>query len=562
MQRFRWVRRANIAPRLVIGFTVLSLFVVGIGGIGIYSTNAAEDKLDNTAVQMRSVVYLSDARQGIIATERSLLSAASQLDATHRAQDLSNVDTNLQGIDTAFQRFLQNDPGHTDEENRDIAIFQQTEQAWRNGITQFLALIRLNTVAADGQVRAALNGTWQSQSQTLLQTVKLLVDSNVGQVNDLTTTAQTTQYQLVRNLIVAMVLALALAALLGIVISASITQPLQTMVGMAQHIATGDIRANETAFTQLNGSDETGRLANAFRQMTQNLHDLVAQINSLGGTVTYAASQIDAATTQSAQASEQVAQTILQVAGGAQEQTNQLSEASTRVEQLADSSRTMQAESQNTLQSLNVLREAVMSTATNVQTLGEKSGQVGLIIQTITEIAEQTNLLALNAAIEAARAGEQGRGFAVVADEVRKLAERSGQATKEIAEIIHETQMETMHAVKAMEQGVQHVEESVTRAMHTEQKALEMVQKTQNISEAISSATSVSEENSAAAEEVSAATEQMSAQMQETKAYVDNLNALAQQLAQAVKAFKTDQEPTPQSLSSNPERTATLAKAA
>ncbi len=545
MQRFGWLRQSGITSRLVTGFAILGLFVVGVGWLGIYSTNTANDNLASAAVQMRSVKYLADTRAGILAAERSLLSAAFQADASFTTQDLHDLDVYLQGIDTAFQRFLQNDPGHTDEENRDIAIFQQTQQVWRKGIAQILPSIRLNNAASDAQIRTFLRGTWQTQSQTLLQTIGLLVDSNIGQVNDLTATAQDAHDRLIRILIIAMVVALLSAGCLGIIIAASITQPLRAMVGIARQVAAGDLRSTvASTMTQWQGRDETGQLISAIEQMMTNLRLLVGQISRLGGTVATATTQIEIAADQGSLASEQVAQTILQVAGGAQQQTTQLLEASTRVGELAESSHAMQAESQHTVESLNVLKASVMSTAANVRTLGEKSGQVGLIIQTITDIAEQTNLLALNAAIEAARAGDHGRGFAVVADEVRKLAERSSQATHDIEQIIHETQMETAQAVTTMEQGVQHVEASVTRALQTEQKARDMADKTSTISHDITSATNVSEANSAAAEEVSAATEQMAAQAQETKAYIQHLNELAQQLTQAVSAFKDDQSTT------------------
>jgi methyl-accepting chemotaxis protein len=235
------------------------------------------------------------------------------------------------------------------------------------------------------------------------------------------------------------------------------------------------------------------------------------------------------------------------------------------------------------------IKSAVEATAGKVTMLGAKSGQIGAIVETINDIAEQTNLLALNAAIEAARAGEQGKGFAVVADEVRKLAERSSSATKEIASLIAEVQRETDQAVAAMESGAAEVltggalaEESAAAlraiaeaasardavlsgvftaleeirvasssvvtasdaiasiASQTDAASSRMTSSASSVAFSVESIAAVSEENSAASDEVSAATEKMSEQARMVSSIAEDLAARASSLDELVAHFKTD----------------------
>jgi methyl-accepting chemotaxis protein len=242
-----------------------------------------------------------------------------------------------------------------------------------------------------------------------------------------------------------------------------------------------------------------------------------------------------------------------------------------------------------TMAGMAEIRTVVATAADRVGALGSLGEKIGAVVETIADIAEQTNLLALNAAIEAARAGEHGRGFAVVADEVRKLAERSSRETKQIADLIHQVQSGTREAVGAMQSGADKVEqgaakadqagralEEILRAVEatahqvTEiaQASQEMAAGARSVTDAMSSISAVVEENtaatqemaahssqvsnaihgiaavareqSAATEEVSASAEQMSAQVEEMSAQAQELAATADQLRELVARFKLD----------------------
>ena len=196
---------------------------------------------------------------------------------------------------------------------------------------------------------------------------------------------------------------------------------------------------------------------------------------------------------------------------------------------------------------MEAMRSTVLSSADKIQALGQKSKQIGEIIEVIDDIAEQTNLLALNAAIEAARAGEHGKGFAVVADEVRKLAERSARATGEIAELIKGIQNETMQAVEAMEKGMSEVEAGSELAQHAGAAIGDIMESVNQVVSEIAEVSQAAEQISASSGKVASAMDQIAAITQENTAITEEVAASADQVVKVVESMSESSKTSAQS---------------
>jgi methyl-accepting chemotaxis protein len=402
------------------------------------------------------------------------------------------------------------------------------------------------------------------------------------------------------------------------------------MAGVANSISKGELTGN------IHPKSEADHLGHAFKKMIESLRETIHYVAENASALKAASEQLSNSASQTGEATSQIALTIQQVARGitteaesvnstatavermshtinvvatgAQKQSDAISKASlvasrisVAIEQVSNNALAVTRDSaeaakysregagtvQETISGMEAIRSKVGLSATRVEEMGLRSGEIGAIVETIEDIASQTNLLALNAAIEAARAGEQGRGFAVVADEVRKLAERSSLATKEIAALIKGIQKTVDDAISAMKESASEVEAGVVRANSAgavldnilaaagsvfkqaeeagnaaakvgaasselveavdavsavieENTAAteEMNANSSELTQAIENIASVSEENSAAVEEVSASTEEVSAQVEEVSASAAALREMAQNLSRVVAHFK------------------------
>jgi len=440
-------------------------------------------------------------------------------------------------------------------ENRELVagIRKQLDEA--NGLTQ--VCLRMRDAHQPDSMMAAAR---YMSSEVTPRTAQLR--ANIDKVADAAAkTLQTEETNLAeastsayRMLFVTTFLAMALGCIAAVLLSRRIVSAVSCLLQRARAIAAGELTGKELeALSQ----DEIGDLTIAMNEMQASLRHLLGSIEHSAESVAGASEQMSSAATQAAEGSRRQSDQATQVATAIQEMAATVAAVSENSHRAAEGARNAADTAKQggkivdqALDSMRSIAQAVGATATRIEKLGKNSDQIGKIVAVIDDIAGQTNLLALNAAIEAARAGEQGRGFAVVADEVRKLAERTTKATHEISQMIETVQQETRTAVDNMQVGTKQVDLGVEITTRAGKSLTEIIEAAQKVGDMVAQIATAATQQSSATEQIKDSvesivkiTQESAAGAQQSASTGQNLSGLALDLQQLVNRFQLDRDP-------------------
>ena len=457
------LRNMNIAPRAFLGFACIGALMLFLGIFALNQMSkirgAAEDITQSSVPSIRALEDFTQLTLRLRVLSYRLL--------TNREPDvqqktLEAFELRNQQIRTAqgtYEKLIEGREERLayDEYVRLLGQYHQIEERMKS-------LSRSNQIE---ELRTLLNTQLLSNSEQINAALTRLLDLNNSMANA-TNQKAADQYDSAFDLVVALlVLATALTVLFAWLLTRSITLPIAQALDAAEHIAEGNL----TQSIKVDGDDEAGRLLRAMNKMQEKLRDTLQRISGSATQLASAAEELNAVTDESARGLTQQNNEIEQAATAVNEMTSAVEEVARNAVSTSEASKNATASAgdgrdlvQETVSAIERMSGDVQGTATLIGALAEESRDIGKVLDVIRGLADQTNLLALNAAIEAARAGEAGRGFAVVADEVRALAHRTQQSTSEIERMIGSIQAGTEQAVDSMRNSTERAESTLNIA--------------------------------------------------------------------------------------------------
>jgi methyl-accepting chemotaxis protein len=469
-----FLNNMKIRTKLTVLIVFVSALLGGIGLTGLLGINNSNNALLSVYNdRLLAINQLNEIRSNQMQIRIELLSARQETDGFEVMGHADKVSGNIFVIENILKSY--NARRMAEEEKKLLDAFvKERINFGMTGVMPTIDLLQAEKFAeADKLRKEVMDPAYAKASDGIDALIKHQVDAAKNEYERALAIGKTIRIASIASII----MGLALTILIGLVITRSVNRGVSTLADAAKRLSDGDL----TARANLASQDELGEVAQAFNQMANDFSSIIGTIRNSADQVTCAAeTQSNAAeqiaaladsqrehATSAATAIEGLNTMVKDVA----EKAQSISEAAQEAGAMADKGHDVVNAAVNGIQEIS---RTVNESEAMIESLGLRSDQIGQIVGVIKDIANQTNLLALNAAIEAARAGEQGRGFAVVADEVRKLAERTTNATSEISTMIGAIQSEISNAVTTMGKGGEQAEEGVAKA-HQAGEAIDQI---------------------------------------------------------------------------------------
>jgi methyl-accepting chemotaxis protein len=457
------LRNLNIAPRAFLGFSVIGLLMLILGIFALSQmkkiNNANEVMATNSMPSIKALDKLTEAsiRLRVLSYRLMLNREPETLQKTTELLAMRNKQ-----IDDARAIYVK--LISAPEEQSAYDQYVQLLNDYRQLESRMKSLSQANDMT---ELTRLLSADLQTNSDQMNVVLGKLVEMNTQQLNQASANASEQYSSAFTMVVTLLIIATVLTLLFAWLLTNSITRPIDSALKAAEDIAEGDLTRTIT----VDGTDEAGRLLAAMLKMQSKLRDTLQRISGSATQLASAAEELNAVTDESARGLSQQNNEIEQAATAVNQMTSAVEEVARNAVSTSEASKNATTSAsdgrdlvQETVSAIERMSNDVQSTSTLIGNLADESRDIGKVLDVIRGLADQTNLLALNAAIEAARAGEAGRGFAVVADEVRALAHRTQQSTSEIERMIGSIQGGTEQAVNSMRSSTERAESTLNIA--------------------------------------------------------------------------------------------------